>query len=215
MAKAPDEYNSTKPYWICECECGNVIIVCGANLRNGHTKSCGCLRVSTPIEVGQRFGKLTVLFQGSPNQTQQKQWWCQCDCGEKRLISAYNLLSGNTTSCGCDKSSKGEKTIKQYLMNNKIKFATQYTFPDLKLKLPLRFDFALLTKNNDVICLIEYQGVQHYKNIEYFNSKHTQLTDKMKKEYCNAHNIPLHEIRYDENTIEQLKDILSKYEGAF
>lgn len=31
-------------YWICECECGNVILVTGNNLKNGGTKSCGCLR---------------------------------------------------------------------------------------------------------------------------------------------------------------------------
>lgn len=215
VAKAPDEYNSIKPHWVCECECGGIAIVCGASLRNGHTKSCGCLRAPASIEVGQRFGKLTVLTQGSSTPTRQKQWWCQCDCGEKRLIPASNLLTGNSTSCGCDKGSKGEKIIKQYLTNNNIKFITQYSFPKLRLKLPLRFDFALLNKDNDIICLIEYQGIQHYKNIEYFNSEHTQLTDKMKKEYCSLHNIPLHEIRYDKDTIEQLKDIINNYEGAF
>ena len=31
--------------WICRCECGNVTPpILGANLRNGHTKSCGCLK---------------------------------------------------------------------------------------------------------------------------------------------------------------------------
>jgi hypothetical protein len=28
--------------WICQCECGNVKIVNGSNLRNGKTNSCGC-----------------------------------------------------------------------------------------------------------------------------------------------------------------------------
>ena len=28
--------------WKCQCECENIIIVRGADLRNGHTKSCGC-----------------------------------------------------------------------------------------------------------------------------------------------------------------------------
>lgn len=30
--------------WLCECECGNYVIVPGRNLREGKTKSCGCLR---------------------------------------------------------------------------------------------------------------------------------------------------------------------------
>lgn len=30
--------------WLCKCDCGNEAIVVGTNLRNGHTKSCGCLQ---------------------------------------------------------------------------------------------------------------------------------------------------------------------------
>lgn len=30
--------------WECSCECGTLAIVSGTDLRNGHTKSCGCLR---------------------------------------------------------------------------------------------------------------------------------------------------------------------------
>lgn len=28
--------------WLCRCECGNLCVVCGKNLLNGNTKSCGC-----------------------------------------------------------------------------------------------------------------------------------------------------------------------------
>lgn len=28
--------------WSCKCDCGKTVIVRGVNLRNGHTKSCGC-----------------------------------------------------------------------------------------------------------------------------------------------------------------------------
>lgn len=30
--------------WSCSCECGSEIIVDGCNLKNGSTRSCGCLR---------------------------------------------------------------------------------------------------------------------------------------------------------------------------
>jgi hypothetical protein len=33
----------TKSYWNCICDCGTVIRVVGSDLKNGHTKSCGCL----------------------------------------------------------------------------------------------------------------------------------------------------------------------------
>lgn len=31
--------------WLCRCECGAEKVVIGANLRNGNSQSCGCLRV--------------------------------------------------------------------------------------------------------------------------------------------------------------------------
>lgn len=36
--------NSRGAFWVCICDCGNKSIVIGSNLRNGRTKSCGCLR---------------------------------------------------------------------------------------------------------------------------------------------------------------------------
>lgn len=30
--------------WLCRCDCGTLRIVVGYNLRNGNTRSCGCLR---------------------------------------------------------------------------------------------------------------------------------------------------------------------------
>ena len=36
--------NSPKfSYWKCQCDCGNILTVKGADITNGHTKSCGCL----------------------------------------------------------------------------------------------------------------------------------------------------------------------------
>lgn len=29
-------------YWLCECDCGNHVIVPGGSLRSGGTTSCGC-----------------------------------------------------------------------------------------------------------------------------------------------------------------------------
>jgi hypothetical protein len=30
-------------YWLCQCSCGNTKIINGASLKQGHTRSCGCL----------------------------------------------------------------------------------------------------------------------------------------------------------------------------
>lgn len=50
VARAEDYHPRGNPenrltQWVCDCDCGEVgIIAIGANLRKGHTKSCGCLR---------------------------------------------------------------------------------------------------------------------------------------------------------------------------
>jgi hypothetical protein len=31
-------------HWRCRCDCGGEVVVRGADLRNGHSRSCGCLR---------------------------------------------------------------------------------------------------------------------------------------------------------------------------
>lgn len=35
---------SSHAMWLCKCDCGESIILSSQKLRNGHTKSCGCLR---------------------------------------------------------------------------------------------------------------------------------------------------------------------------
>lgn len=40
-----DINNSHKnAFWLCECECGQIKVINGQSLRNGETKSCGCLQ---------------------------------------------------------------------------------------------------------------------------------------------------------------------------
>ena len=36
------EITAAPIYWLCQCECGNVISTCYQSLKNGYTKSCGC-----------------------------------------------------------------------------------------------------------------------------------------------------------------------------
>lgn len=36
------ENNKKAPKWLCKCNCGNYVEVQSGNLKNGHTKSCGC-----------------------------------------------------------------------------------------------------------------------------------------------------------------------------
>ena len=78
----------------------------------------------------------------------------------------------------------------------------------------LKFDFAILDDNEKLLCLIEYQGRQHYEiGSGWSNENHLQRTqkhDQMKRDYCKQNNIKLVEIPYtdfdkiDNNYIQEV-----------
>lgn len=41
-------------YWLCQCECGNIVTVRDDGLNGGHTKSCGCLQKEIVSEIAKR-----------------------------------------------------------------------------------------------------------------------------------------------------------------
>ena len=186
-------------YWICQCECGNIKSVRGTALKDGLTKSCGCIGLEKNKFEIKPYGKLLPLKIVDMKDDKHKYWECQCECGNKTITRQDYLLSGHTSSCGCIKS-KGEMLIQKILTEQDIDFKTQFTFSDLKNKSKLRFDFAIF-KNNNLFCLLEFQGKQHYKfNTQGWNNKqhfeNQQITDNLKRQYCINNNIKLIEIPY-------------------
>lgn len=84
--------------WNCQCECGNQVICPGRGLRDGSSRSCGCLKKQDL--VGKVFGRLTVLdYAYSKNGS--RYWKCQCECGNITYVTTKSLNNGNTQSCGC------------------------------------------------------------------------------------------------------------------
>ena len=209
--------------WVCKCLlCGNNTIVSGESLRSGKTKSCGCLRKellgakSFKSLVGKTFTNLYVESRAPdhylPDKTPIVMYNCKCSCGERVIVSAKNLRSGNTKSCGCIGSSYGEAVVMKVLIKENIIHKYDSGFSDLKTSnggYP-RFDFKIFDNNDKLVCLVEIQGLQHYgprKNSDFGEFQRTE-TDKLKKEYCLAHNIPLYEIKYDEDYEKRIYEIL-------
>ena len=108
--------------WLCECECSDKqIIVRGTDLKNGHTKSCGCIHREKMAKnlidlTGKQFGRLTVKERAKDyidkNGKHIAQWLCECSCEEHKCVIARgsDLRSGATRSCGC----LNQERIKKY-----------------------------------------------------------------------------------------------------
>ena len=57
-----------RTYWICRCDCGKEIIINKANVKNGHTKSCGCYNSELATERWETHGMTG---------TKVHRTWCQ------------------------------------------------------------------------------------------------------------------------------------------
>lgn len=119
-------------------------------------------------------------------------------CGEISEIRPYQFIDCGVR-CKCENYSKGEKAIREWLKDNNIKFEEQYRFDDCKGKEKrLPFDFAIMSRFNNPILLIEFDGLQHfYPKFGEENLKQIQFTDKIKNDYCKLNKIPLIRIKYN------------------
>lgn len=67
------------------------------------------VKLCDTVKSGMRYGMLTVIEEDfeeeqrkvkNSSQRFKKYFKCQCDCGTYRTVRVYDLLSGNTKSCG-------------------------------------------------------------------------------------------------------------------
>jgi hypothetical protein len=101
-------------YDACQCDCGRYIVAAQQHIKDGHTKSCGCLIVESAKQdfidlTGQKFGRLTVIkkIENYNNKRRGTYWLCECSCYNEegkhpqKIIYGDSLRQGKTQSCGC------------------------------------------------------------------------------------------------------------------
>lgn len=104
-------YPKKGTYWKCKCDCGNIISARKDQLTRTKNpkRCCGCdiKRRSSEAhlkdEVGNRYGKLTVLYRVEDLRKGEARWHCKCDCGKECDVSGNHLRNGTVQSCGCKK----------------------------------------------------------------------------------------------------------------
>ena len=202
--------------WVCQCDCGVIKKIPAYHLIGGRVNSCGCLKQESDRKpkgnvkdlIGQTFNKLTVIERAGSDKRGEALWNCQCECGNQIIVLGSNLRTGHTTSCGCERRSRGELAVAKLLTENNIVFEQEKVMFKYANKTNAKFDFYI---NNQY--LIEYDGETHYKanlhgwhNMEQLAAQ--QERDMIKNQWCKDNNIPLIRIPYthlDKLTIEDLK----------
>ena len=206
-------------------KCGNIYMTRPADFIRGHgCLKCSYIERSPKIGVNQRTPLSDV--KKSINDILGDQYVVLTKDsdykGNRQHISIKHLVCGNVykarysdiqcghTGCPYCNSSKGELIISKVLDTLNINYEAQKTFDDLKDKSYLSYDFYIPDQN----ILIEYQGLQHYKPVEYFGGENQfkvqQQHDKLKSEYAKTNNYNLIAVPYTEDTFSKIKKYLIK-----
>lgn len=216
--------------WKCRCQCGTERDVVEASLVRGVSTSCGCLCVENAAIsararirdlTGCRYGMLLVLENAGlvsyPGGAKTSLWLCRCDCGVEKVVAMPTLVEGGTQSCGCATGSRMEAHVRRFCLEHALAFTPQRSFPDLRGSAgrPLAFDFEAMTPAGTV--LIECQGEQHFRPVEWFGGQEKfeqqQINDEAKRAWAAQAGVELVEVHYDVATYEQMAAELSRRLG--
>jgi len=136
-------------------------------------------------------------------------------CGNE-LIKTIHYFKYDFKMCDCERPNDylGEARIANWLSKNNIRFERRHSFPGLKDKRGLNYDFYLPNLN----VLIEHQGEQHYKpknfggissEVAKKNFKLQKEHDKLKREFAKNAGFSLLEISYKD--FENIEKILNEF----
>lgn len=207
-------------FWKCKCECGNIVnlktLTLTAPVTETHRVSCG--KHTADDYTGKRIGMLTVIKRlGSyrnPSNTSTPTWECVCDCGNTTTrTSKYLRETVDMANCGCLSRSTLEERTFRALDAHDYKICEQISFNGLcgVNNGLLSYDFCL-NENNEILCLIECQGKQHYEKVSLrdmaLHFEDQQEHDRRKRKYAKEHGIPLIEIPYTCDTQQKINDFL-------
>lgn len=177
---------STKPYT--EFLLHPTCIHCG---KNSKRRTSGSLSLMLPEDF-----TLLSEYNGQYNKSLFRH-----SCGFIFKMRPKDLISGHSYCPKCSpKASKGERKIIHYLTTNNIQFQKEKVFSWSNNK---RYDFFLPEQN----LLIEYNGIQHYKEVPTFNRslEEQQSIDKWKINQAEKYSINILIISYlDFDNIENI-----------
>lgn len=194
--------NNNMAYWICQCECGTIKSVAGRDLKNGKSKSCGCLKNELASIRSRKNTKTNKLKEKYPelikylvNKNDKELTLSvtnniKCICpicntyktySSMRTFVAYGFTCPNCSS----KISYPNRFMFKVLNQLNIEFKTEKTFKWSNKK---RYDFYIPSLS----CIIEVQGNQHYRDSQWSKVEYQQQNDKLKETLALSNGIKIY-----------------------
>jgi hypothetical protein len=197
-------------------KCGSEFLVAPNDfLRGGRCPHCSPVAMKTTEQFKQDVYNLVqdeYIVLGEYKGVKRKLTMRHCieNCNYEWDILPTNFLKGTRCPKCCE--SKGEKRISDFLDKYKVNYKRQYRIDECRNIYPLPFDFAIFDERDQLLYLIEYDGVQHFIPIETFGGNerfnYTRENDQIKSKFCNKNNLNLIRISYLD--FENIDEILLK-----
>lgn len=189
-----------------------------ASLLAGH--GCICKKANSNKVYESEFReKVAILGEGSYKMTDRlpfidmatKVELLHLECGNTYKVKPSRFYVGRRCPyCFNKGNSKGERIIEKVLNSYGIKYVEQATFEGMVNIKPLYYDF--LIEDKDLI--IEYQGLQHYKPVEFlggFNKFKSQVKrDRIKLQFAINNGYKLIEVPYTLDSQEKVQNFLKE-----
>jgi hypothetical protein len=171
-------------YWNCFCtRCKKEFEMRARVLKRKGTFSCGCYGKERSIKdfTGKRFGLLYVISRVGTNKNSKSVFLCKCDCGNYLEVIGANLARGLSMSCGCKSESSIARELKLYF---KKRHSALIEYKELKSSKTGRWlPYDIYIPKGRVY--IEIQGIQHYRQDNYFSVKMAERNKTSLKEEFN------------------------------
>lgn len=103
-----------KSKWLCECDCGNKIIITSRKIRIGHTKNCGCLQKEIAGKIWSETGKKYGYINGKNNIKYKNLIY---DDKYKRLKRIYDAMKNRCKNKNNYCGKKNIQICKEWLNN--------------------------------------------------------------------------------------------------
>ena len=107
--------------WMCQCDCGNIKIIKSENLKNGSTKSCGCLNNEKRKERSHNLYSSVIKYH--PRITTARRIWRNRYNDGIEFLDFYHMSQLNCYYCNSppnniQNSAKEDKKSSEFAKNN-------------------------------------------------------------------------------------------------
>lgn len=176
VIKKAGKNKSDKILWLCKCDCGKLKIIQGASLKNGRTKSCGCLRKKGARRThGFKYTRLYCIWQGIKKRCLNKNTSNYYIYGGRGIKicdewkNDFKVFHDWAFANGYDENAKrGDCTIERIDVNGNYE-PSNCKWVTMKEQCRNTRSNKLITYNNETRCLMDWSYIFNinYKTLLY------------------------------------------------